>query len=74
MFQSNFCHSCFRAFYTTIDQSYIPTTFVLENVSITFINVCNTGLEVDYTHYFHSPALQGTQAHTYVQHHTQYTV
>ena len=25
-FQSNFCHSCFRAFYTTIGQSYIPTT------------------------------------------------
>ena len=26
IFPSNLCHSCFRAFYTTIDQSYIPTT------------------------------------------------
>ena len=34
IFQSNFCHSCFRAFYTTIGQSYIPTTFSLENVFI----------------------------------------
>ena len=34
IFQSNFCHSCFCAFYTTIGQSYIPTTFSLENVFI----------------------------------------
>ena len=26
--------ACFRAFYTTIGQSYIPTTFSLENVFI----------------------------------------
>ena len=30
----NFCHSCFCSFYTTIGQSYIPTTLSLENVFI----------------------------------------
>ena len=39
IFQSNFCHSCFRAFYTTIGQSYIPTTFSLENV----VNILRNG-------------------------------
>ena len=29
-----FCHSCFHAFYTTIGQSYMPTTLSLENVFI----------------------------------------
>ena len=36
-----FCHSSFRAFYTTIGQSYIPTTLSLENVFIYFSLTCH---------------------------------
>ena len=47
-----FCHSCFCAFYTTIGQSYKPTTLSLENVfiylfHISFLSPCHSSIVVN---------------------------